>query len=137
MGGQVYGPFVSSDTKGYRANPGISPPDWSFGDPWEHEILYFRSSRVQPSATGIDTVFLPVGQADINKTFFRSDDCSKDIANGPLDDPSTKPVFLKMIYAAGTNAYSGGNVQGSDSYLLISAGPDGQYYTADDIIESK
>ena len=50
-------------------------------------------------------------------------------------DPSTSPAFLKLL-GAPSNSIGGvaANVAGHDTFLLVSAGPDGVYFTADDIV---
>jgi prepilin-type N-terminal cleavage/methylation domain-containing protein len=133
MGGRIYGPYASADPADYsRAKP---REDEFFIDRWGGEILYYHRSTT-PSPTKI---FDKIGT---NDSYFISDDNLKKFDGSPLPDPAAAPVdFFKLISnnvnTTTPNAYTGGNVAGADSFILISAGPDGVYFTDDDIVVSK
>ena len=145
MGGKVYGPYASDDPKQYKVNTSVNPPDQYFIDPWGNEILYYRSV-IQPGSTPkIVKVFETTAQIKSlqagnppQTACFSWDDCKMGW-NNQTNDPTakgTKPFFQSLGSSAGTNAVTTGAVLGSDSYLLISAGPDGIYFNNDDIVLS-
>ncbi len=119
-----------------------------FIDPWGNEILYFRATSNPPG--GNTRIFGPFGATNC---FFIKDDCTVTTAQlptfpggVPIPDPSQLPTppsmagFFNTIRpnGSGNNGYlNGGSLMGSDSYLLISAGPDGIYFTADDVVVGK
>jgi len=155
-GGQVYGPYVSPDTNslkmGYDDTDGINFIDQYFVDSWSqevhntskkmhiwtHEILYYRSTRAGPGApaTPVTQIF---GTGSNNNYFFNTADnaAATDAALNPIPSPVTAPAaFFALISSGKTNAVSG-PVTGSSGYLLISAGLDDIYFTADDLVVGK
>jgi type II secretory pathway pseudopilin PulG len=136
MGGDVKGPFIAQDPKSYRVN--AAGTDEVFIDPWGNEVLYFRSNRAlsTASAAAVTKIF---DLAANNDSLFAADDCNKTYAGASLPDVTAAPAeFFKLITPAASNTYSGGGIiTGADSYLLISAGPDGTYFTADDLVVAK
>jgi prepilin-type N-terminal cleavage/methylation domain-containing protein len=150
MGGKPYGPYVPADEGYSRADP---TKHEFFIDRWNGEILYYHRSTVKAPTKLFDTA----AAAD---SFFITDDNTKlfDPANlipdvtvlpGNPDDIHSRIDFFKKIYSSVTtpyppkpispdpNTYAGGIVTGSDSYLLISAGADGKYFTDDDLVVGK
>jgi type II secretory pathway pseudopilin PulG len=118
-GGQIYGPYASAGADVYKIN---SATDQFFIDPWGHEILYYCSTR----ASAPTQIF-----ANSGFFYFNSDDCSTTAA-----PPSSPNVFFTLINGNNTNTPTVA-VTGSSSYLLISAGNDEKYFTADDIVAGK
>ncbi len=141
MGGRIYGPYMSSDPKGYnRFSPGVNE---FFVDPWGNEILYYRSARpvADPAAPQIKRIFDVVALNGTTDSYFVKDDCSVRFDGSAQADPTAASLaFFKLIYpkvGSTANTFTFGQVTGSDSYLLISAGPNGVYFTADDIALGK
>jgi type II secretory pathway pseudopilin PulG len=158
-GGTIYGPYVAPDAKTLKAvgvdqyfvdgwSEQITTGGTSY---WNHEILYFRSTR----APGADPVKLQaVGPTAVpgnifgtgtitssNDYYFDTSDCAaeKDDAKGQsIPSPTAKTTtagFFAQLGATDNTTFT--NVLGAKSFLLISAGPDGKYFTNDDIILSK
>ena len=156
MGGQVYGPYVPNDPASFKQNdnPPLNPPvDAAFIDPYGKEILYYRSLRIGPNVSKPAKIFDLLAN---NNSYFASDDCNLTYSAtppgaplNPLDTPNVLtaevPFFqlLTTVTSAPPPPAPGyGNtfttsVLGSGSYLLLSAGPDKIYFTADDIVLSK
>jgi prepilin-type N-terminal cleavage/methylation domain-containing protein len=151
--GKIYGPYASNDAASYKINSDVATfYDQSFYDVYGHEILYYV-----PQTATAQYIFPPTGYPASNgaNAIFNSDDDAvgpppnllqnPDPAGlNPLNpDPVTaRNAFLALI-AGNLNSptatpnlltsYSG-IVEGRSSFLLISAGPDGTYFTGDDII---
>jgi prepilin-type N-terminal cleavage/methylation domain-containing protein len=157
-GGRIFGPYASSDPQsykvGYVGNTDVhNPTDQYFVDSWSaeirdpmkhyfsHEILYYRSTRSGPGAptTPVTQIF---GTGPDNNYFFDTNDNAQavDSTASPIRlIPSplmASPRFFSLLSAGSSNTVSG-IVTGSDSYILISAGVDGVFFTADDIVVSK
>jgi prepilin-type N-terminal cleavage/methylation domain-containing protein len=132
MGGQVYGPYVPPDPKIIKGSGSTR----FFIDPWENEILYYRSTRAAGSmpTTGLLAVSLifPTN-AGINNFYFNSGDC---LGVAGATPPIVPSPFFTLISGGNSNTVAG-PVTGSASFLLISAGPDGKYFTADDMVVGK
>ena len=129
MGGEIYGPYMQTDPKVLKKN---STTDQVFIDPWGHEILYFV-----PQASTATLVF----KDSSSSTFiFDTTDCDHTYDNtlqynntsSPFN-PSGSAKFMTKVNGNSSNT-SSGTVKGASTYLLISAGPDGIYFTADDIV---
>ncbi len=126
---------MSSDPKGYRQfNVGV---DEAFIDPWGGEILYYRGVPQHPeSATAAAALTIFDVPANINTCLFLKTDNTVTAVGGSIPDPSGFPVFLKLLGSSSANNVSGA-ISGEDNFLLVSAGPDGVYFSADDIVDSK
>lgn len=131
MGGKILGPYVVPDGKNFRGTV--------FIDAWENPIIYYRSRRSLPGVTGTVPSGTPVFDAANPNSYFNGTDCTATViaaTNSAATPPGTANVFFTLIN--GSNSPIGsGSVIGSSSYLLISAGPDEKYFTADDIVGSK
>ncbi len=120
----VYGPYldigasniVDLDTTDYFIGDSFPPSAGSHPNP----ILYF-SANLSPSSTA---VFSSTAGAGI---FNSSDDSAQP------GSPSS-PAFLSLIGANASNTTTGSTITGSQSYLLVSAGPDASFFTGDDIV---
>jgi len=143
LGGKIYGPYVANDPKSYKQT--IQGVDESFLDPFDQEILYFRSTTFLRTAPVTVTNIFGTAAANAGAgpySYFVSDDCTqKALADNTFvaitTSPSSAPAgFYKSISGGDSNAASG-TVMGGTSFLLISAGPDGIYFTADDVVMSK
>jgi prepilin-type N-terminal cleavage/methylation domain-containing protein len=148
---QVYGPYMTPDPKTLKGTGGRSQyfvDAWSeeakSGGSYNHEILYFRSTRA-PGADPAKLAALADPTASPGKLFgtgaisnqqsdyfFDTADCVSE-PDIPIPFTSPTPGFMAKIGAD----VSFTNVMGARSYLLISSGPDGKYFTNDDIIVSK
>ena len=126
-GGRVYGPYATADAKIYKIN---SATDQTFVDPWDHEILYYCSTRAPVPAQ----IFGGGGTS----SYFNAGDCS---ATSGAASPNAAPAaFFSLITNGASNtvtSFGTGAVTGASSYLLISAGYDGKYFTADDLVVGK
>jgi prepilin-type N-terminal cleavage/methylation domain-containing protein len=150
MGGKVFGPYVTPNDASYvRADPSRKE---FFIDAWKHDIIYYRG-RGLPAPGGSSKVFAT--EASGNPSAFFAEDnllVQQPISTGAKADPldpntsAGKPkdaTYMKAIYpntsAAGgsENNYTGGPIMGADSYIVISAGPDEEYFTPDDLVVSK
>jgi hypothetical protein len=141
-GGKVYGPYVTADPKQIKQSTvNALPNDQSFIDPWGHEILYYRSTR-SPQAAPPGTTYPPATSifGSLPNCIFVNNDCSM-CATPPAGRPpptmnpdpnSTGAAFFKLLGApqssAGTFTVSS-SMLGADSFILISAGDDGVYFT--------
>ncbi len=136
--GKIYGPYGPEDPKYFvDNNPAVPNTDRSFVDVFGHEILYFRSTRSGGEMTGMPPVTQVFGtNTAANNYYFytNANSLSADLTT-TRTDPSTSPAFLKLL-GAPSNSIGGvaANVVGHDTFLLVSAGPDGVYFTADDIV---
>jgi len=151
--GRVYGPYMSADTKHYRTT---SNTDQSFIDPFGNEILYYRAVSVSDPMPDPMYVF---GSATNNNSYFIADDNTRICdAKGTVTTISG-PNALSLTLSAGFfeslgiynnvinnttdpspsnhETHSPAALLGRDSYLLVSAGPDGKYFTKDDIVATK
>ena len=118
-GGQIYGPYASAGADVYKVK---SATEQFFIDPWGHEILYYCSTR----AAAPTQIF-----ANSGTFYFNSDDCK-----ATATPPSSPNVFFTLINGNNTDTPAV-PVTGSSSYLLISAGNDETYFTADDVVAGK
>jgi hypothetical protein len=135
--GRVYGPYANTDPKVFNGT--------AFVDPWGHEILYYRSTKAQSSTTMnlVTSIFGTAASDDLATCFFLVSD-NQTVTGVPTGAPSptamppTLAVFFNNLGGSTTTANKvAGPVTGSTSYILISAGPDETYFTADDIVMSK
>jgi|GEM_PF-1767613 len=164
--GRLYGPYIQPANNHYRindTNANTRERDHCFIDPFGNEILYYRATL---TVANPERVF-----GEPSKSFFSADDNSaaKNANGSALISPTQGPPELYKllglsgkIYGEGANqvngnelVYKNGQLRnednpatmllGRDSFLLISAGPDGLYFTGpnkkefvvDDIIVSK
>jgi prepilin-type N-terminal cleavage/methylation domain-containing protein len=135
MGGRLYGPYAPSDPKNFSGK--------AFVDPWQNEVLYYRSTQ---AASGLPPTTAPTGNIfGTANSYFISTDCASSTAsdtgstaNPPPSALNPKGTLSFYSLIGGSNSASiGGPVSGSSSYLLISAGSDEIYFTADDVVVSK
>jgi prepilin-type N-terminal cleavage/methylation domain-containing protein len=145
MGGKIYGPYYSPTAQTYvRKGPFAIPGQREcFVDPWGHDILYFRGRGLPPPSTPTKQSF--VYHPSEPAAFFTEDN-AKTLHPGSggslivLNDPA-KIDYLHLIYPNSQttypNLYTGGPIMGADSFLLISGGPDEEYFTMDDILVTK
>ncbi|MCL2645994.1 MAG: prepilin-type N-terminal cleavage/methylation domain-containing protein [Phycisphaerales bacterium] len=138
--GRIYGPYMPSDSQNYRVNldkPG-NTNDQSFIDIFGNEILYYCAAKI----TDPRRVFV---QTADNYSYFVSDDnAAIKNANGSI--PNNKPEtqsnadFFQLLGVSG-NSFNDSNLPatllGRDSYLLISAGCNGTYFTKDNLVAAK
>jgi hypothetical protein len=117
----------------------------AFVDPYESEILYYRS-YMAPGSSG-----LPISAAEIQKMFgdtyysgyFWAGDCtvvmdSTHLQIDPMPSPNdATPGFWQMVSGGIKGEPKGRPVMGGDSFLVISAGPDRKYFTNDDLVMAK
>jgi prepilin-type N-terminal cleavage/methylation domain-containing protein len=155
MGGKVYGPYASTDPKQLKV---INNGDRQYYvDPWGKEILYYRSNVVAGSPLKVTKIFdtaanIASAVAAGTTALFTVDDCSRDFQDqlnptppnlNPTGSTPTSAIYKALgngpdpasslnPKAITNNVY--GTIVGSDSFLLLSAGPDGVYFTTDDII---
>jgi len=148
--GKIYGPYMTNDTKHYRVYPDNQQV---FIDTFGNEILYYRAAI--PAGTMPDPMYV-FGGAGNNNSYFIADDNTKiRDAKGvlsPISGPNALPLTQTAIFFQSLGIYentiqdthatppvtnSPAMLLGRDSYLLVSAGPDGKYFTKDDIVEAK
>ena len=152
---KVYGPYMSVTATDIFMVPGTSttvtgtpvtyPAQYYFTDAFGQAtttnaqlvpILYF-SANTNPAGTTVGGVTKIFGN-DSAGIFNAGDD------NHPPGPPpgtvpqslAPSPGFLNLIGDSTQDNLvdSGATIMGSDGYLLVSAGPDGAYFTADDIV---
>lgn len=131
----LYGPFVDVSRATIGAPhkeifPGLGlggsdEPFWTFLDPWENPILYFRANV---GAANKDVY----AWAD-NLGFFR-----EDVGPHGMDGIYDLKTFRRFTHdyrvaATDVTADDQYQPQNRDTFLLISAGPDKRYGTADDV----
>jgi prepilin-type N-terminal cleavage/methylation domain-containing protein len=135
VGGQIYGPYVPTDSKTLK---GASPTMY-FVDAWGGEILYYRSTRsvASASAAPVKKIF---GTGGGNDYYFDYADCSG-VAGASGPGSGTAKFFGQLGSTNKPNpndlSNASATVMGAASYLLISAGTDGKYFTDDDIVGTK
>lgn len=156
MGGRIYGPYIKPTPSSYvRSKP--PPPNATpqpagiqecFIDAWGRDIVYFRG-RGLPDPKAFPQTFIhdnpPVNQENnLTAAFFSEDNADTLIAPPGSASLMTAPIeFLKMLYPSSSptypRLYTGGQIVGADSYIIVSAGPDEEYFSknGDDIILSK
>jgi prepilin-type N-terminal cleavage/methylation domain-containing protein len=145
--GKIYGPYATDDPKSFLVNKTDSstPPnttDASFIDTYGHEILYYRATGngVPPNTTTPTVIFASAGANAI----FNSDDdttcMNADKTSPSINATTASPAFFQLLAGRTSNSLAAGTgsapVTGASSFLLISAGPDGTYFSGDDIIVS-
>ena len=139
--GRIYGPYANPSTgKAWRAN---STTDQVLIDGYGNEILYYRSTLAVPPAQWPTTPPTQVFGAS-NCLFITADNSAATNNNGTnsnggaVADPaaSTASKFWSQIGTTG-NSLSTGVVQGRNTYLLVSAGPDGIYFSNDDVLSGR
>jgi hypothetical protein len=128
----------------WKTIPG--PPDKHLVmDTWGNEILYFRAVPGMMGNNRRDIVDVFQARSTGFTGIFVTDDCPKaykENASGgtvvTFSSPTTptNPEFLKLLGAKANAIAAGEKVMGRDSYLLVSAGPDGEYFTSDDIVHA-
>lgn len=144
---KVYGPYVSLTATSITPDPNASTAGAPNGS-----VYYFADSF--PAQTGAPLPILyytpdmtpaPVGTQIINYT---SGTTADDIFNtadnstapgGAGGFTSTDTAFLALLGATNGSAdaaVQGQTILGSNTYLLVSAGPDGTFFTGDDIVQS-
>lgn len=149
--GKVYGPYMQITPKLWRvnnpnANGSLVPPptDQVIIDGYGNEVLYYRSTK-SPTATHVfGAASNPLTASDAlfvvtdNSTALNS---NGSVPTGGVADPSSPAVagFAKFWTQIGTtsNMLNTGVVAGRNSYLLVSAGPDGVYFNNDDLVPSR
>jgi prepilin-type N-terminal cleavage/methylation domain-containing protein len=147
-GGEIRGPYVPPDPKTFQGSGATQ----YFVDPWGNEILYFRSTRSGASAatTPLTVIFGTIGDTGY---YFDYGDCSSvpnfgAAPSAALVKPPGAPtagffakigaVDLKNVPAKPNSLINASYaVMGAGSYLLVSAGSDGKYFTDDDIVVGK
>lgn len=135
--GKIYGPYATDDPKSYRINSDIAGErDQCFIDSYGHEILYYRATGNMNSVGPATNIF----DTAASNPLFVSDDC-KYAADGSTilaDIATATPEFFKDVFDRKTNLVSSGTtpVTGATSFLLLSAGADGTYFTGDDVVMS-
>jgi hypothetical protein len=136
-GGQVFGPYVSADWNTFQG----SGTTRYFVDSWGNELLYYRSTRAAVGApTAAPTQVFGSGGGTNANYYFDSGDCaSTKTPWSSAGSPTGAPAGFFVLIGASSNSLSStsGAVTGADSYLLISAGLDERYFTADDIVVGK
>jgi prepilin-type N-terminal cleavage/methylation domain-containing protein len=146
---EVKGPYMTANAKTLKVNgkDQYFVDGWSetirigSQDVWNREILYFRSTRaVADAPTTIPTKIFGTGPlSPTNDYYFDTADCAAEMdttKGDPIPSPLTATAGFFVQIGADNNT-TPANVKGASNYLLISAGPDGKYFTNDDIIYSK
>jgi prepilin-type N-terminal cleavage/methylation domain-containing protein len=140
--GKVYGPYIEVGGSHWKV---ISPEHQVLIDLWGNEILYFRAGpelvngrrrniqRIfQDPFTSFPAYFIALD----NRYAYKQAAVSAANPTGEVKLTSAEmpsnPAFLKLL----GGAMPGETILGHNSYLLVSAGPDGIYFTADDIIHA-
>jgi type II secretory pathway pseudopilin PulG len=161
--GTIKGPYGPDDPAVFKVNDTnaltdpTQPHDQSFYDSFGNEILYFRAQPAPaggPPASVIFNTSTLIGPATV--PLFYADDCS---VHAPTTPPPPNPVaptvgavtgfdpFFALIAGAKNSGAANlitsypGPIMGHDSFLLISAGPNGNpalptggYFDSDDIV---
>lgn len=149
---QVYGPYMSLGASSITPDPAQAGV-YYFADSFPPQsgaplpILYFTpdmtpapagTTIINTSPTTADDIF---NTADDSLAPGAADFTTQPPAVGSPAGPVNGPAFLALLGA--TNAHvsskpivtvAGQSILGSNSYLLVSAGPDGTYYSADDLV---
>jgi len=125
-----------------------------FVDNLDHDLLYF-CSRGQPTDNPTQQLIFGGYNPGLHESFFFADDNKTTVKKSipPTGNPSlminginintADPKFIQLIYPDANTSpntmmqYKGGNVLGSDSYLIIGCGPDEKYFTADDLVVAR
>jgi type II secretory pathway pseudopilin PulG len=122
--GTVYGPYGPTDPKAYNGTAFID----AFNNEPPNTIHYYRSTRSGKPDPALPAVTKVFGTGNPPNYYFDHKDCT--------GDPTSAPArFFSQIGTSDNNA--SGPVNGSSSYLLISAGYDGVFFNADDIVATK
>jgi type II secretory pathway pseudopilin PulG len=127
-GGTLYGPYGPTDVKAYTGG--------GFIDGWGNPILYYRSTKAQSptTASSVTAIFGTGAASDDAATYlFNSNDC-KSVSSTSTPPTSASPFF--PLIGASDNTITG-PVSGAASYILISAGPDGKFFTATNVVATK
>ncbi|MDA8377421.1 MAG: hypothetical protein M0Z50_10280 [Planctomycetia bacterium] len=156
---KVYGPYMSVTASNIFMVPGTSatyPARYYFTDAFGQAatsnaqllpILYF-SANTNPAGTTVSGNTKPTifgdyytntsGSANIPGIFNAGDDNNPPGPTAGAVPPSLAPApgFLNLIGNTSQDNLvdPGTTILGSSGYLLVSAGPDGAYFTADDIV---
>ena len=157
---KVYGPYISVTAADIFMVAGTSatyPSQYYFTDAFGQSattngallpILYF-SANTNPAGTTASGATKPtifgnyytnsLGSASLPGIFNVGDDNNPPGPSGvPSPGPGVPPTpgFLNLIGdpQQDNTVDSGATIMGSNGYLLVSAGSDGQYFTADDIV---
>ena len=140
---QVYGPYVSLTASSITPDA-ASPGCYYFGDSFPPQsaaampILYYTPDMTPaPVGTTIMNYTSPTTADDI---FNAADDSAA--PGGASGFTQTDTAFLALLGATNTSGATpnlteqGQTILGSNTFLLVSAGPDGKFFTGDDIVQS-
>jgi len=122
--GRIFGPYLLPTGKNY------DPVRHVVLDHWGNPILYYRAV---PATTGrVTRSVTRVFGTTADGVFVAGD-------NTAAGNPAVSAAFLSLVGDAnGNNTIDAGEmIANRDAYLLVSAGPDGVYFTADDLINTK
>jgi prepilin-type N-terminal cleavage/methylation domain-containing protein len=142
--GKVYGPYMQITPKLWRvnnpnANGSLVPPptDQVLIDGYGNEVLYYRSTRLTTATQVFGTAANALFVVTDNSTALNSNGSVP--AGTGVTDPSVATLPQKFWTQIGTtsNQLNTGVVAGRNSYLLVSAGPDGVYFNDDDLVPSR
>ena len=142
--GQVHGPYGPVGGNNWKVTDATHQ---LYVDIWGNEILYYRAvpGVINNTRRKVQVIFAALqdpSQApgvDFNGIFVSSDNSQASQTNGTttqaISDPAAAPAEFFKLLGDSSNTFNGGTVLGRESYLLVSAGPDGKYFTADDIVQ--
>jgi type II secretory pathway pseudopilin PulG len=136
--GQIKGPYFTPNTNAYSST---SATDQYFIDPLGQRILYYRANPSVAVVPGTTTYFSTSTTAvTVTTSLFNAGDNSA--ISGSLQGytaPNSATAFLPLI-----GNLSGNNIiaatdspTNKNSYLLVSPGPDGNYFDGNNIINNK
>ncbi len=137
---KVYGPYMSLGASSITPDPNAAgayyfcdsfPPQAGAPSP----IVYYTPD-LTPAPTG--TAIMGITSTSGTDIFNSYDNSA---TGGAAGFETTDTAFLSLLGAKGpagtiANYQAGETILGSDSFLLVSAGPDGTFFTGDDIVSS-
>jgi prepilin-type N-terminal cleavage/methylation domain-containing protein len=131
--GRVYGPYVNTAGTNLNTTTGTSgsikvysPERVTFIDAYGNDILYYRAAS---NLTGVTKLF------GTSASIFNSTDNTD--SSDVVKDPTSPMAPVKFFKAMGTDSNTAGlaGASGRDSYILISGGKDGKFFTDDDVVQ--
>jgi len=139
--GRIYGPYMTASSTIVGSNTTTTPPSYYFIDPLGQTILYYRANPSITITAGSTAYFAVAGifnDADNSAYLGALQNYSSSACTGPADATAghTSFAFRQLLgSASGSNTVAASDAPlNTRTYLLVSPGPDGNYFDGNNIV---